>query len=300
VRSTLLISFTFCASLPAIAQGAPAPALDASYRQSFAKWKAELVEDRRQNWLTLVGLFWLKPGENTFGSDPANALVLPAVPARVGTFLLQGKDVTANFLPGANACIGGKAVTTAKLDPDVSGHPSVVELGNFRMNVIQRGERTGIRARDLKNSAVEKYPGPAFYPLNSAYMVVASWVPSDGKRVVQVPNVLGDVSATPVPGEIRFSLGGKELRLTALGGDAEHGLFIVFNDLTRKSDTYPAGRFLDTDAVRHGRVLLDFNKAYNPPCSVTPYATCPLPPKENQLGVEILAGEKYDRAKAAH
>src|SRR5207244_3125455 len=104
--------------------------------------------------------------------------------------------------------------------------------------------------------------------------------------MVQVPNVLGDVTATPVVGEAHFSLGGQELRLTAVGGDPEHGLFIIFNDPTRKTDTYPAGRFLDTEAVKNGKVLLDFNRAYNPPCALTPYATCPLPPKENQLAVE--------------
>jgi len=276
--------------------------LDSAYQRSFEKWKAELIEDRKENWLPLVGLFWLKQGENTFGSDSANAVVLPssAAPAHVGTFLLKGKDVTVTFLPGVIASVGGAPVTRARLDPDVSGHPSVVELGSLRMNVILRGERVGIRAKDLKNSAVEKYRGPTFYPLSAACMVEANWVPSNGKTMVQLPNVLGDVTATPMVGEARFSLGGQELRLTAVGGDAEHGLFIIFNDPTRKTDTYPAGRFLDTEAVKNGKILLDFNRAYNPPCALTPYATCPLPPKENQLAVEVRAGEKYDHSHTSH
>jgi len=294
--------FVSVAAALSTAETPTAASVDQSYRQSFEKWKAELIEDRKQNWLPLVGLFWLKQGENSFGSDGQNAVVLPGNPAppRAGSFLLQGKDVTLNVLPGITVSIGGKAVSTTKLDPDVSGHPSIVELGSLRMHVILRGERAGIRVKDLKNPAIEKYAGPTFYPLDAAYVVEAAWEPSDGKRTVQVPNVLGDVTATPVVGEARFRLAGHELRLIAVGGDPRHGLFIIFNDPTRKTETYPAGRFLDTEAVHDGKVTLDFNRAYNPPCSLTPYATCPLPPKESQLVVEIKAGEKYHPTYASH
>jgi uncharacterized protein len=290
-------------SMPAIlaAQTQPTSSLDDNYRQGFEKWKAELVDDRKQNWLTLVGLFWLKPGENRFGTDASNAIVLPGpIPAQAGTFRLQGKDVTVSLVEGAGGTIRGKAVTSTKLDTDTSGHPTVVELGSLRLLAIQRGERIGIRVKDFEAPAARTYRGPMFYPLSASYRVTAEWVPSDGKRTVQVPNVLGDVTATPVVGEARFTLTGQAVRLAAVGGDATHGLFIIFSDLTRKTDTYPAGRFLETDGVTDGKVLLDFNRAYNPPCSVTPYATCPLPPSENQLSIAIPAGEKYDRAQGHH
>ena len=140
--------------------------------------------------------------------------------------------------------------------------------------------------------ALRRFKGLEFYPLDLAYRVTATWVPSDGKRTVGIPTVLGDVVPTPVPGEARFKINGQDLRLTALGGDAEHGLFFVFGDLTAKSETYPAGRFLDTDPVKDGKVVLDFNRAYNPPCAFTPYATCPLAQRENVLPVRIEAGEK--------
>ena len=283
----------------ATAQAKAAPVLDQDYRQSFEKWKADLVEDRRQNWLTLVGLFWLKPGENTFGSDPSNALVLPAgtVPDKAGTFDLEGKNVTIRLRDGVAGKVGGTPVRTTHLDPDVSGHPTVVELGSLRMHVIQRGDRSGIRVKDLKSPAVEKYRDAIFYPLSAAYQVSAEWVPGDGKRAVIVPNVLGDATSTTVVGEARFRVGGQEVRLSAVGGDPEHGLFFIFNDMTRKTDTYSAGRFLETEPVKDGKVVLDFNRAYNPPCAVTPYATCPLPPKEDQLTVSIPAGEKYDHSQ---
>ena len=280
-------------------QAQSAPVLDEAYRESFEKWKANLVEDRRQNWLTLVGLFWLKPGENTFGSDSTNALVLPAgtAPGKAGAFNLQGKNVSIAFRDGVAGKVGGAPVATAHLDPDVSGHPTVVELGSLRMHMIQRGDRCGIRVKDVKSPAAEQYRGATFYPLSATYTIDAQWIPGDGKRTVVVPNVLGDATTTPVVGEARFRLDGQEVRLSAVGGDPEHGLFIIFNDMTRKTDTYPAGRFLETEPVKDGKVVLDFNRAYNPPCSVTPYATCPLPPKEDQLTVSIPAGEKYDHSQ---
>lgn len=289
------------AALPA-ARGQQGQAIDRSYREAFEKWKAELTEDRKADWLTLAGLFWLKPGENSFGSAAANAIVLPsgAAPALAGTFVLQGREVSVNFKEGTHGLVEGKSIVSAKLDPDTSGHPTMVELGSLRMLVIQRGERIGIRVKDLNNPAVKAYRGPEFYPASGLYRVAAEWVPSDGKRTVQVPNILGDVTATVVPGEARFTLNGREMRLTALSGDAAHGFFIVFSDPTRKTETYPAGRFLKTQAVQDGKVVLDFNYAYNPPCALTPFATCPLPPSENQLLVAIRAGEKYDHNPAHH
>jgi uncharacterized protein (DUF1684 family) len=139
-----------------------------------------------------------------------------------------------------------------------------------------------------------------FYPLDMNYRIAAKWVPADGKKTVEIPNVLGDVTAQAIPGVAMFKMNGAELTLTALGGDAETGLFFVFNDLTAKNDTYPGGRFLDSGPVENGHVLVDFNRAYNPPCAVTPYATCPLAPKENRLAVAIPAGEKFDKAAHGH
>lgn len=141
---------------------------------------------------------------------------------------------------------------------------------------------------------------PFFFPADDDYRVEAKWIPSDGKKTVDVPNVLGDVTHTPIPGTVEFTIRGQVLHLTALGGDPAKSLFFVFNDLTSKFDTYPGGRFLDSGPVKGNSVVLDFNRAYNPPCAVTPYANCPLAPKENRLGISIPAGEKYDRSHAHH
>ena len=297
---TLAIAAMQFAAL-ALADKNPSPAApDAAYIQSFDKWKAELVDDLRTNWLSLAGLFWLKPGENSFGSDAGNVIVFPKGPAHAGVFELQGTDVTVKFGPDAHATIDGKPVTTAKLQPDTSGSPTIVELGSLRIKAIVRGQRIGIRLKDLDNEEAKNYHGPIFFPLDLSYRVTASWIPSDGKKTVDVPNVLGDTTPTPVAGTVVFKIDGQEVRLTDLGGNPSKGLSFVFNDLTSKTDTYPGGRFLETDPVVNGTVVIDFNRAYNPPCAVTPFATCPLAPKENRLAVAIPAGEKYDRTHGHH
>ena len=278
----------------------PAKAPDAAYVQSFEKWKAEQVDDLKQNWLPLAGLYWLKPGVNSFGTAPENAVVFPKGPAHAGEFDLEGKEVSVMLSPEAHATVAGKALANAKLDADVSGHPTVIEMGSLRFHAIVRGQRVGIRVKDLESAEVSKFKGMIFFALDMNYRVTAAWEPSDGKKTIDVPNVLGDVTPVPVAGTVVFKINGQEQRLTALGGDPAKGVSFVFNDLTAKTDTYPGGRFLDTDPVVNGTVILDFNRAYNPPCAVTPYATCPLAPKENRLAVAIPAGEKFDRSAHGH
>lgn len=273
---------------------------DAAYLKDFEKWKTELVEDLKNNWLPLAGLFWLKPGDTEFGSADSNPIILPSGPAKAGHFARQGDDVSVEFAPGVEAKIEGKIVNSAKLQADVSGHATVIELGSLRMHIIKRGDRLGVRVKDLNSEAVRKYAGPVFFPLDMTYRVTGTFVPSDGKKTVDVPNVLGDVTPTPMPGDVHFNLNGRELTLTALSGDPAKGLSFVISDATSKTDTYPGGRFLDSDPVVNGKVVLDFNRAYNPPCAVTPFATCPLAPKENRLAVAVPAGEKYDRKHGIH
>jgi uncharacterized protein (DUF1684 family) len=262
-------------------------------RQAFEEWKLKLIRERKEEWLPLAGLFWLKPGETTFGTDPGNGIVFPKGPAKAGTFVLSGQSVTLKLEPGVHARISGKQITGAQLES--GGNPTTVEMGSLRFKAIVRGERIGIRLKDVASEAVRNYAGPAFFPWRSQYRITARWIPSDGKRTVDVPNVLGDVIPTPIAGIAVFPWSGQELRLTAIIDDDPKELFFIFNDLTSKTETYPGGRFLKAAATGDG-VTLDFNRAYSPPCAVTAYATCPLAPKDNRLPVVIEAGEKYDRA----
>jgi len=301
----LVVSLIFIQVIPVLSSQAvkgPTTNADQADRESFEKWKVELIEDLKANWLPLAGLFWLNPGFNTFGSDPGNEIVLPTggAPAHAGSFDLKDGAVIVKILPGAQASIAGKPVTTSEMQSDDKDHPTVLEIGSLRLHVIKRGERIGIRVKDLKSPAAENFHGLVFFPLNLDYRITAAFVPSTGKKMVDVPNVLGAVTPTAIAGEAHFKINGQDLTLSDLGGDPAKGLFFVFNDLTSKSDTYPGGRFLETDPVVNGTVVLDFNRAHNPPCAVTIYATCPLAPRENRMAVPIPAGEKYDHKNAHH
>src|SRR5580698_3230481 len=154
--------------LVAASSSSPA-APDAAYVQSFEKWKAEQIDDLKQNWLPLAGLYWLKQGVNNFGTAPENSVVFPKGPARAGEFDLEGKDVTIKLLPDAHATLAGAPLTAAKLAPDVSGHASLVEMGTLRFHVIVRGERVGIRVKDLESASVTNFKGLMFYPLDLNY-----------------------------------------------------------------------------------------------------------------------------------
>jgi uncharacterized protein len=302
-RSWIAITLLLAALFWAPSSFAQAPKNEALYRRSIEQWKTELIAGRKKNWLTLVGLFWLKPGENAFGADDSNNIVLPknSAAAHAGFFELSGNDVQVKFLKGVKASVDGKLVpATASLRSDQTGNPSIIAMGSLRMYVIRRGQRIGVRAKDMNSPAARNYPGAAFYPVDLRYRVTATFVPANARQTVDVPNVLGDLTATPVAGTVVFKINGHDEQLTDLGGDPTKGLFFVFTDRNRKTETYPGGRFLDTDAVVDGKVVLDFNQAYNPPCSVTPYATCPLAPKENRLAIAIPAGEKYDRGRGQH
>ena len=297
IHRTAAIAIVVIAASVVFAVGPP----DSAYRADFEKWKQHLITGRKQNWLPLVGLFWLKPGANTFGSEADNAIVLPSGPAQVGVLNLRNGEVTVELQSGVKAKIGGEVRSSAKLQNDeAESGPTEIDLGSLRMHVIRRVERVGLRVRDMNNEAIRNYAGPTFFPIDLNFRVTAKFIPADGKRTVDVPNVLGDLTPTPVVGEVHFKLNGQDLVLTSFEGDAASGLSFVLADPTSKTETYPGGRFLDTDPVKNGEVILDFNHAYNPPCSVTPYATCPLAPKENRLPVAITVGEKYDRAHAHH
>src|SRR6202023_2886977 len=172
-----------------------------------------------------------------------NAIVLPSGPPHAGNFRVQGENVSVELLPGVAAKIGDNNDTKAPLQADVTGTPTIIELGALRMHLIKRGTRLGIRVKDLNSAAARDYAGPVFFPLDMTYRVTATFVPSDGKKSVDVPNVLGDVTPTPISGEVHFKLNGQDLTLTALGGEPAKGLSFVISDLTSRTDTYPGGRF---------------------------------------------------------
>jgi len=291
-------------SIAIIAAGAIGAGLllgQASYRQEIEKWRKEreagLVSD--EGWLTVAGLYWLKEGDNRAGTASANEIVLPpgSAPARIGVFTFRNGSTTFTAVAGVEVTLDGKPVRKAALRSDAEGTPDVLRTGALSMWVIRRGDRYAIRLRDLNAPARKQFQGLRWFDIDETWRIRARWVPYNPPRKVSVLNIVGITEEALCPGYAAFEIAGKEYRLepTQEGGR----LFFVFRDATAGKETYPAGRFLYADPPEGGYVTLDFNRAYNPPCAFTAYATCPLPLPQNRLPVRIPAGEMNHPA-AAH
>jgi uncharacterized protein (DUF1684 family) len=282
----------------AVVAGLVAPSsADEVYRAQIRKWREEREAGLKADggWLTLAGLFWLKEGTNRFGTDPAGEIVLPegSAPARAGVFEFKDGQTTVRLEPGVEGRIGTRAVTgPAVLRPDVSGSPDTLEMGPLSLSVIKRGDRYGIRLKDRNSMIRKSFTGLRWFDIKEAYRVTARWVAYPQPKPLKVPNILGQTEAMPSPGHADFTLNGKPVRLDGVLEDPQSvELFFILRDQTSGKETYGSGRFLYADLPKGGRLVLDFNKAYNPPCAFTPYATCPLPPPQNWMPLRVEAGE---------
>jgi uncharacterized protein len=275
---------------------------DPDHVREIETWRrqrlARLVSD--EGWLVVAGLFWLKDGPNRFGSDPGSDIVLPdhSAPSEAGVFYKEGQRVTVEVLPGVDVSTASGPVSRQELRSDVQGPPDVLALGDLRLFLIDREERLGVRLRDLRSPRRTEFQGLEYFPISAAYRVTARFVPHPVPKTLELSKVGGSVARINSPGSLHFRLGDRDLSLDVLleTPDTKY-LYIIFRDQTAGKESYGAGRFLYTGLPREGEVLLDFNKAFTPPCGFSPYAVCPLPPPQNRLPVTIEAGEKF---KAAH
>lgn len=265
------------------------------YVAETRQWRndAETRLKAENGWLTVAGLYWLKEGANRAGTGDASEIMLPkgSAPATVGVFeFSQGRTVF-RAAPGVTVTHHGKPVTTTvAMRSDADGaEPDQLVIRDLTMFVIKRGDRFAVRLRDKNSRMRREFTHRTWFPVNEEFRVVARWIPYNPPKTLSVPNILGQTEQQPCPGVAVFQLHGVEYRLEPVLEDGR--LFFIFKDRTAGKRTYPAGRFLYSDVGAGGTVVLDFNRAYNPPCAFTPYATCPLPPKQNQLPVEIEAGE---------
>ncbi|MGI8958569.1 MAG: DUF1684 domain-containing protein [Bryobacteraceae bacterium] len=251
-----------------------------TYFNSIREWQKQRDAGLRSEdgWLTLAGLFWLKPGDNTIGSADSNDFVLPkgSAPMHIGRLRLERERVIFKSVDGLSR--------TLSYDED---KPDVVHAGSISFYVIKRGDRLGVRAKDRASSVRQNFQGLNFFPINPEFCFQAKFVPNVKK--IPILNVLGETDLEESPGIVEFTYRGQRYRLRPIYEGRT--LFFLFKDPTNKAQTYPAGRMLNTPLPVNGIVDLDFNKSYNPPCTFTPYATCPLPPKENTVAVPIEAGE---------
>ena len=285
-RRTLLWAAALAAAAIPGCRTRPSPE-EESYVRSIEEWRAGRISrlTKPDGWLSLAGLFWLKPGENTVGSERSSAVVLPpSAPAHAGTIVLENGQTRWRPASGAEKPI--------PLVSDAEADPTVVRFGGVSFLIHQVGERVAVRVRDGDSATRRDFKGIVHYPVSSKWRFDGRFVPYSPPRHVPVPTVLGYPEDDVAPGEIEFTYQGKPYRLMAVLEQGADQLFIIFGDRTNGKSTYGGGRFVYAPMPSGGKTVLDFNKAYNPPCVFTPYATCPLPPPANHLPFQVVAGEK--------
>jgi uncharacterized protein len=270
---------------------------ETTHTKEIQKWRAERLEETNgeDGWTTLVGLFWLKPGSNRLGSDPSNDIAIPSTsaPRFVGSIHLDNGVVRLEAKPNTGITADGKPATNLELQTDDKGKPTILKLGSLKLFVIKRGEKLGLRVKDSRNQARSNFAGLEYFPIDLKWNLKAAFVAYDPPKVVPIINVLGMVDNMTSPGALIFEIDGNRYRLDPVLEKGSKQLFIIFADKTTGKETYGAGRYLYADPPdADGKVILDFNKAQNPSCAFTKFATCPLPPRQNRLNVRIESGEK--------
>jgi uncharacterized protein (DUF1684 family) len=274
-----------------------ASADDATYRNDVETWRAKRIErlTAPAGWLSLIGLDWLKEGENTIGSAKDNNIVIAKAPPHLGNIVLDRGRATFSLDPRAvkQAKIDGTDKIGMDLVDDSHEKPTLVSFGTANFYLIHRGDQFGLRIKDSAAPTRTHFLGIEHFDVDPSWRVEAKWEAYNPPHEVEEGNVLGQVDKVVVPGAATFERDGKTYKVEPIienPGDTQ--LFLVFADRTSGKETYGAARFLYADPPKDGKIVLDFNRAYNPPCAFTPYATCPLPTQQNRLDMRVTAGEK--------
>jgi len=273
----------------ALALAAADPAAVKETEQFRAKHEA----DYRRDYVTLAGLFSLTDGVNTVGSAASNAIVLPkTVPPTIGRFIVSSARVRFEPAAGAPVTLKDQPITSPiDLTSDENGPADQLAVGGITLWVHMSGDRRTIRIRDVNGEPARTFAGFAWFPIESKYRVMARFIKDPAPKQVQIPNQLGDEETYTTEGIVEFALDGQTITMRPMTTRPGR-LYFIFRDGTSGKETYETARFLYSDLKPDGTTILDFNQAYNPPCSFNPYTTCPLPPKENRLTARIPAGEK--------
>jgi uncharacterized protein len=275
---------------------------DDHYEREIGQWRRdrEAALKADDGWLTVSGLFWLRPGEARIGSDPSNDILLPAhAPASVGTVTLHEGHMQFQAAPGVTVTCGGKTFEAGTIHSDADEHPDTLVVGDVKLIPIKRGQRLALRLKDNRSPIRADFAGLRWYPVREQWRIPAKFVAYPTQTKLTMDTIVGETEVEDSPGYVTFESEGKEYRLQA--AKLKNGkLWFVFRDKTSGRTTHGGARQLTTDAPRDNVVDLDFNKAINLPCAFIPYATCPLAPKQNRLSLAIEAGElKYEPARSA-
>lgn len=267
-----------------------------AYVKEIQEWRSDQERSLRaeNGWLALADLIWLHEGQQTVGSSSEDDRRLSTSGAcgSLGTFTFEGGRVLFQPNPDLEIRINHQPAQQGWLAADTDPEPSFITVGDLRIVVIKRGDQAGLRVWDHSRTERQEFPARSWYPIDFNLRLPAHFIPAGPDHKIAIPDVLGHLSEERVLGELLFEHSAKTLRLQALAAGEQHA-FVIFGDQTNGDTTYPAGRFLVVELGKLEEIEVDFNKAYNPPCAFSPYATCPLPPDANRLPVRVEAGERY-------
>lgn len=274
------------------------------YIQSVKEWQNTRLERLKaeNGWLNLVGLYWLQEGQNPFGSNPANNIVFPEkAPEFIGSYITYKGNISVAIHQDVDVFINDSLLKEHEVFTDADHNTTHFKHGSLRWHIIRRGDQLGIRLRDLESPLIDKITEIPSFPIDPKWRIKAKFEKYDEPRTIAIPDVLGNTEYEKCYGELKFKIDKKEYSLMPLGDGVNGSLFVIFADETSAEETYGAGRFLSVEKPNEkGITYIDFNKATNPPCAFTDYATCPLPPRENVLAVKITAGEKVNELIGHH
>lgn len=273
---------------------------DSEYVKSIKEFHKERIERLKKpdSWLSLVGLYWLKEGENRFGSDGLNDIVFPSNlnSPNLGTFILRDSVVSVLINFNKKVYCNDTLVTSQIMFSDLTDNPTILNLGSISWFAIQRGEKFGVRVKDSEAPLLKEFTDIEMFEIDSTWKIPAEFIEYETPKEVLTPTAIGTFEKSEVLGYLAFTIGNQLFSVEPSA--SENGYFLVFGDKSNGEETYGAGRFLYIDKPDSDKQLyIDFNKAYNPPCVFTKYATCPLPRKENNLNIKVLAGEKNFHSK---
>jgi len=266
-----------------------------SYENDLLQWRANKYEElvRENGWVALAGLFWLNPGRNLIGSNPMCEVALPEhAPTFLGVVEVKGKTARLQVAEGLNVKVNGRLVQKAILRSSKEAKPSFITWGQMRMVLHEHAGKFAIRLWDNQRPKRFSLPQLKWFPSSKTFRVAARYTAYPSAKVTEQPDTFGDVVEDRMDGYVTFKFEGKTYKLDATKTRSGK-LFIKFKDLTSGRETYPPGRYYYTEPVRNGRVIIDFNYSYNPPCVFTEYATCIFAPPQNSLPFRVEAGEIY-------
>lgn len=274
----------------------PALAAMSAHQQEIAAWRAGRIErlTAPSGWLSLVGLHWLPPGTaQTLGNGPDNDVDLGRGPKRLGILSWDNGNAHFQAEAGVELVVVGEVVDAVDLTPAADGTPVIVNFGSANFQVIVRGDKQALRVKDSETPTRKDFAGIPYFDISPEWRIEARYEAYEQPRTIEVATVVGTIEAYPNPGRIVFEKDGRTHSIEALVEEGEEQFYLIIADRSSGKETYGMARYLYAGPPEDGHIVVDFNKAYNPPCAFTAYATCPMPPPGNRLDLYVSAGEKY-------